>query len=353
MKESIFCGYTIGSDAYRNFSHICLPLGRNILIVGGKTALSVSIEKLRAALGDFNIIDTVIYGTECCEEAANELFDSYKECEIDFVVGVGGGKAIDTSKCLAHLMQKPVVTVPTIASTCAAASALSVVYTKNHVFSGFWHYEKPAYHCFIDTEIIAAAPTEFLRAGVGDTLAKYYEAEFSARGRKKTYSDEMALSISRMCNAPLMHDAAKALADAKNAVVSEELENIVRIIIISTGMVSMLIDEKFNGAAAHALFYGLTNLDGFEEKFLHGDVVGYTTAVQLMLDGQAAEAKKIKYFLDEIGIETTLAQRGITPDRQEFEHILSATLADPDMEVIPYEITKDMIFDAIIKIENL
>ncbi|MDD6736285.1 MAG: iron-containing alcohol dehydrogenase family protein [Clostridiales bacterium] len=354
MKENYFCGYTIGSDAFNKIAVICVPLGRRVLIIGGKTALSKSLDKLKTALdGQFDIADTVIYGNECYSERMRELYETYKGADIDFVIGVGGGKALDTAKGTAYLLGTPVVTVPTIASTCAASSALSVVYAKNHVFEGFWHYDKPAYHCFIDTQIIADAPVKYLRAGIGDTLAKYYEAEFSARNAHKSYADEMALCISGMCNKPLFADAAAALDDCKNRRISDSLENVILIILISTGMVSMLINEKFNGAAAHALFYGLTNLDGFEKKFLHGDVVGYASIVQLVLDGNIDEAVRLKNFLKSIGIETTLSERGIIPQRQAFDNVLQSAVSDPDMEVIPYEITADMLFDAIIRTENL
>lgn len=354
MKQNFFCGYTIGENAYSSIGECCALLGRRVLIIGGKTALAKASAKLNAALdGIFEIADTVVYGKECTEERMRELFGEYNEKQIDFVIGVGGGKAIDTAKGTAHLLNVPVITVPTIASTCAASSALSVVYSKEHVFKGFWHYEKPAYHCFIDTRIICEAPIGFLRAGIGDTLAKFYETEFSARDAKKTYSDEMALSISRMCNTPLFKDASEALADCRNGVITDALENVILIILISTGMVSMLINEKFNGAAAHALFYGLTNLEGFEEKFLHGDVVGYASIVQLIMDGNIEEAKRLKVFLLEIGIETTLAERGITPDRKAFEKVLSSAVTDPDMEVTPYAVTEDMLFDAIIAAEKL
>ena len=354
MKETIFCGYTIGEDAYSSISEICVSFGKRALIIGGETALSKAMDKLLPALdGKFEIVGKVIYGKECTQERMLELADEYKNTCPDFVIGVGGGKAIDTAKGTAYYLNIPIITLPTIASTCAPASALSVVYTKEHVFSKFMHYKTPPYHCFIDTEIISAAPTEFLRAGIGDTLAKYYETTFSARGANTTYSDEMALQISRMCSAPLMRDAAAALNSCRNNKSCPGLENVIRIIIISTGMVSMLINEKFNGAVAHALFYGLTNLNGFEEKFLHGDVVGYAVIVQLLIDNQPEEAVKIKSFLKEIGIETTLKERGIIPKREEFEKVLEGAVNDPDMEVLPYEISKDMIFDAILKAENL
>ena len=353
MKERFFCGYAVGKDALDGFERICAPLGKRILIIGGEKALAAADKKLKDALSAFEIADTVLYGGECSDKRARELYEAYKTAGIDFIVGVGGGKALDTAKCTADFLKKKVVTVPTIASTCAATSALAIVYTENHVFSEIRYFEKPPYHTFIDTEIIANAPLKYLRAGVGDTIAKFYETEFSARGREKGYSDQMALAIASVCGNPLMENAEAALAACRERRVNKELETVIRIITVSTGMVSMMINPKFNGAVAHALFYGLTEIDGFEEKFLHGDVVGYTTVVQLVLDGKTDEADRLRSFLESIGIETTLSERGIKVSRDSLTKAIDSALKDPDMEIIPYEITADMLFDAILRTESL
>ncbi len=353
MNQCYFPDYTIGTDAYENIYNVCSSLGKRALIVGGETALSVSVDKLKANMMDFDIVDVVVYGKECYKERITELYEAYKDSKIDFVVGVGGGKAIDTSKCLADLLGVKVVTVPTIASTCAASSALAVVYTKEHAFQGFWYFTSPAYHCFIDTEIISNAPLKYFRAGIGDTLAKYYEVEFSARGKKKTFNDEMALSISRMCNEPLLLRAYDAYLDCKSNKVTDKFEQVALIILVSTGMVSMLINPEFNGALAHALFYGLTEIPGFEEKFLHGDVVGFCTTVQLLLDGKEEEAKKISGIISKMGVETTLSARGVDVSYKSLEKVFESAINDPDMKVIPYEITKEMIYAAVEKSEEL
>lgn len=352
MEQKFFPAYTIGTDAFSKFGEICKPLGKRLLIVGGKKALKAALDKLDIP-NTFEIVDTVIYGTECCEERVVELYNQYKDLAIDFIVGVGGGKALDTAKFLAYYLKVEVVTVPTIASTCAAASALSVVYTKNHVFEKFAYYEKPAYHCFINTQIIADAPYKYLRAGVGDTLAKHYEVEFSARGKKLDYSSELGLTISSMCNNPLMRYACAAIDACKKNKVNDELTQTVLAIIISTGMVSMLINPDYNGAMAHALFYGLTVIEGFEEKFLHGDVVGYCTMVQLMVDNKEDEARKIKEFLISIDIETTLRERGIKCEREYLADVINSALNDPDMKVIAYDVSADMLFEGIKKVENM
>lgn len=354
MKQRFFPAYTIGKDAYEKFNEVCMPLGKRYLLIGGETALSVSRARLLKNISnDFSMVDEVIYGKECYEERVYELYNQYKNSRIDFVVGVGGGKAIDTAKYLSSLLEVEVVTVPTIASNCAPSSALSVIYTKDHVFSKFVYYKKPAYHCFIDTQIISEAPFEFIRAGVGDTLAKHYEVEFSARNRELDYSSQLGITISNMCNEPLFKYAYDAVEACKRNVVNDAVEQVVLDIVITTGMVSMLINPDFNGAMAHALFYGLTVIPGFEEKFLHGDVVGYATMVQLAVDNNIEEAKKIKKFLSEIGIETTLRERGIKCDKELLDKVLESALSDPDMKVIPYEVTKDMMFEGILVIENM
>ncbi len=354
MQERYFAAYTLGDDAFSKFNDVCKSLGKNYLLIGGKTALSVSRERLLSYISsDFNMVDEVIYGTECVEERVFELFDIYKDKNVDFVVGVGGGKALDTSKYLADMLGVNIVTVPTIASTCAASSALSVIYTKEHTFSKFIYYKKPAYHCFIDTKIIREAPYKFIRAGIGDTLAKHYEVEFSARGRELDYSSELAVTISRMCNEPLMRYARKALDAVLENRLSYELEQVILAIVITTGMVSMLVNPDYNGAMAHALFYGLTVIEGFEERFLHGDVVGYCTAVQLAVDNNIDEAKRIVEFLKSINVETSLKERNIPCDREFLDKALISALKDPDMKVIPYVVTADMLFEGIKIIEEL
>lgn len=353
MVQCFFPDYTIGVDAYNNIEPVCAKIGKNVLIIGGKTAISKSIDKLKNALQNFNIVDIVVYGKECYKTRIYEISSQYKDKNIDFVMGVGGGKAVDTSKCVADTLGVPVITVPTICSNCASSSALSVIYNENHTFEGFWHFKKPAYHCFIDTSIISRAPSRYFRAGIGDTIAKYYEVEFSMRGRKLTYNDEMGLSISRMCSEPLINNAKTAFLDCKRNKITQKFEDVAKIILISTGMVSMLIDSKYNGALAHALFYGLTAIDGFEKKFLHGDVIGYTTIVQLVMDGKIDEAIKIRKLIESMGVEVTLSQRRISTRREDLEKVIEGALKDPDMEVIPYKVTPYMIYDAIIEVEKM
>ena len=58
-------------------------------------------------------------------------------------------------------------------------------------------------------------------------------------------------------------------------------------------------------------------------------------------------------FLKSIDVETSLKERNIPCEREYLDGILKSALKDPDMKVIPYEVTEDMLFEGIKIIEEL
>ena len=94
-------------------------------------------------------------------------------------------------------------------------------------------------------------------------------------------------------------------------------------------------------------------IPGFEEKYLHGNVVAYGVLVQLAVDGDLEEAKKLKAFLTDLEIPTTLKEMGVPVDREYLQAVLKETVTGPDMEHIPYPIDEDMIFRGMEIVESL
>lgn len=252
------------------------------------------------------------------------------------IFGMGGGKALDTAKGAGYEAGLPVFTFPTIAATCAATTALSVVYKENGTFDSFYFYERPARHCFIDLEVIAKAPARYLQAGMGDTLGKYFECHFAARGDQLEHSSALGREISNMCYTPLMEYGVQAWKDCKEDKVSTALKQAVLANIVSTGLVSLVVLDEYNCAIAHSVCYGLDVLPGFEESYLHGNVVAYGVLVQLAVDGQLDEARKLKRFLQKLEIATTLCEMQVPLERLILAPVLKETVEGPDMEHIPY-----------------
>jgi len=355
LQTISFTGYTIGEDVYKAIPSICSIYGDKLQIIGGNKAIGEALSELKANLENSNIqiLEPLFYGGECTYENMMSLAKQSKENGATIIAGVGGGKAIDTAKGVASLLNLPIITIPTIAATCAATTKLSVVYDSNHKFTEFMFYDNPPLHTFINSKIISKAPTKYLRAGMGDTLAKHYECTFSARGDKLNYVSGLGRTISNMCAEPLFIYGKTALQDCESNLVTHSLEQVIQANIVNTGMVSLLVDEEYNGAVAHSLFYGLTLLPHIEKNYLHGDVVAYGILVQLMIDKQSEEAKKIHGYLSDWGCPVSLSHIGVTLDSEAITPVLKETIISPDMEHLPYKIDEAMVYEGILMVEDL
>ena len=287
MEEIILPRYRVDADAILQSAETFAQYGRHALVIGGHQAFQAALEKVRQACAQaqVEIAAEEWYGGECTYAHMDRLAALGRRCSADLVIGIGGGKALDTAKGCAARMGVPVVTVPTIAATCAAVTALSVVYDENSVFVESMFHAQPPACAVIDMEIIARAPVRYLRAGMGDAMAKHVETMLSSRGRTLSHTCTLAVTIGQTSFEPLLQYGAQAMRDAQNGIASEALKQVVLSNIVSTGLVSLLIEEHYNGAIAHALFYGLTRLKDFEHHCLHGDAVGYGVLVQQMMAG--------------------------------------------------------------------
>lgn len=347
--------YTIGSDAYQSIPTACQTLGTRIQPIGGKKALAAALPLLTKSLSNsaLSLCDALWYGGECSLENIDFLCLQCKKSMPEIILGIGGGKAIDAAKSVANRLHLPVLTLPTIASTCAGVTALSVVYHAEGNFSHFDYFDAPPLHCFINTMIIANAPVQYLRAGMGDAIAKHYESFLSSRNDQLLHHNALAKEISRTCVSHLFTYGKDALESAKHQIESEALQQSILAIIISTGFVSTLIDDDYNGALAHSIFYGLTLLPHIEENYLHGDVVSYGVLVQLMLDGQTQQCMEVYQILQQWGCPTCLSALNVSCTREALTTVLDETVAGPDMKHLPYPITQDMIFKAMQQVEAL
>lgn len=350
-----FCNYSIGTNVYGQVAETCRIYGKKALLIGGKLALEAGESRLRAALegSDLEITDVALFGHECTYARMDELAALAKKLDVDMIFGMGGGKALDTAKGTAQKAGLPVFTFPTIAATCAATTALSVVYREDGSFENFYFYPRPPYHAFIDLSIIAQAPDRYLQAGMGDTIGKYFECHFAARGDTLAHDSALGREISNMCYAPLLEHGVQALQDCRAGIASHALKQAVLANIVSTGLVSLMVLDEYNCAIAHSVYYALVLLPGFEQAQLHGNVVAYGVLVQLLIDGEIEEARRLKAFLQQLDIRTTLAEMDVRLDRDYLKAVLHEAVTGPDMEHIPYPVSEDMIWEAFCAVETL
>ena len=203
----------------------------------------------------------------------------------DLVIGVGGGKSLDAAKAAAWACNVPVVTVPTIAATCAAVSPLSINYTPDGVFERALYLPSPPNLVIADASVIARAPTFYLASGIFDALAKWYEGSAVYRGISNPHVfTTSALCLAETLNTEMERQAVAALEQARAGRAGEELRQIVDLNIYVTGIIQGLGFHTLRGGAAHAVHNGLTLLEE-SHHLLHGLKVGYGILVQQFLEG--------------------------------------------------------------------
>ena len=277
--ETVFLpSYCVDKNAIEQSAGRLAPYGQKAILIGGRHAFAEALEAVRQACAKagIQVAAEEWYGGECTYRHMERLAAVAREKGADLVIGIGGSKALDTAKGCASIMKAPVITVPTIAATCAAVTAISVVYDENGVFVESMFHDAPPAFAVIDLDVIARAPVQYLRAGMGDALAKHVETLLASRGRTLSHTCTLAVTIGQTSFGPLLQYGLQAMEDAKQGESTEALRQVVLSNIVSTGLVSLLIEEIYNGAVAHALFYGLTRLPDFEHHCLHGDAVGWT-----------------------------------------------------------------------------
>ena len=288
------------------------------------------------------------YGGEASVENMEMLRPQVAEA--DMLFAVGGGKAIDTCKVLAHSMGRPFFTFPTIASTCAACTSLGIVYHPDGSLREYSFSKIPPSHIFIDPQIIADAPVKYLWAGMGDTMAKHFECTTSSRGDVPSHSDAMGIALSSMCAEPILRWGQKAMADCQAHQVTYELTEIILSVIVSTGLVSNFVQVDYTTGLAHAIYNGFTILPSTEEHHhLHGEVVSYGILAMLTIDKKYQERDKVMAFNRSIGLPTRLSDIHAKPE--DLPAVAEKALQGIDVRKWPYEVTVEMIVKGIQELE--
>ena len=163
----------------------------------------------------------------------------------------------------------------------------------------------------------------------------------------------IGIALSSTCYDPILAYGRAALDEVERGEAGPAMELCARSVIVSAGLVSLLANDNYNCALAHAVCYGLQLFPHVEQRCLHGDLVAYGALVQLVLDGQEDRARSLRDFLVTLGTPVTLGQMGVPLDRAALEPTLAEATEGPDMAHIPYPVTREMVYEAMLRVEAL
>ncbi|MBZ4689169.1 MAG: gldA [Cereibacter sp.] len=294
-------------------------------------------------------VEILVHGGECSEAEIDRAVAAGEAAGVDLVIGIGGGKALDTAKAVAfRLGGLPTVIVPTIAASDAPCSALAVVYGEDHTVAYDYFLPRNPDLVLVDSQIVAEAPARFLAAGIGDALATWYEAESSrladAPNCWGTHGSPLAFEIARFCRDTIFEHGAAALAECDADTAGPAFERVVEANILLSGAGF----ESGGVAGAHAIHHGLCELPDVHHH-LHGEKVAIGVLATLLIHGQREEFDRVRAYCASVRLPVRLADIGIEEVTEEKLRRVAERACRPGeiMENEPIRITPDMVVAAL------
>lgn len=326
---------------------------KKVLVVRG-------VKSWEAAKAYWPVMDHVhyeeyVYSGECSLAEIEKVSTMVASQQYEAIIGVGGGKVLDLVKAAGNETHKPVILIPTLASNCAPWTPLSVLYDEFGAFIRYDIYPVSTSLLLIEPEILVKAPLDLFIAGIGDTLAKWYEADVQLRGiDDKTVPMMISYHSAAQCKDILVQCAQGAVQAVQEGKVNADFIKVVETIIVYGGMVGGYGDHFGRVTGAHAIHNGLTVLEETHHA-LHGSKVAYGILVQLVLENRWDEITSLIPFYRQLGLPLSLKELGIdvATDEMVSQVAEKAIIPEESIHLMPIgEITATRVKDAIQALEQ-
>ena len=258
-------------------------------------------------------------------KSINKIKKNVKQDNSDLIVGIGGGRSVDTAKLISYNLSIPFVSLPTAASHDGMASPfVSVKSDKPHSIVA-----SAPMGVFVDIDIIKKAPSKLLASGCGDLIANIIAVKDWQLGhkRKKEYYGRYAADLAMMSAKIVMENSSEfAKKGLDERVIVEGL--------ISAGVASCIAgSSRPCSGAEHLISHALDKIaPGIG---LHGEKCGIGSIMMAKLQGQ--DWKKIIKTLKDVGAPTTAKQIGL-----ESNMIIEALMIAQELRPERYTILKEI-----------
>lgn len=293
------------------------------------------------------------YGGQCTDSAAESFASLCKKEQFDGIVAVGGGKVADLGKFVAYKTQLPIIILPTLAATCAAYTPLSVIYDESGVMLRYDIFPKANDLVLIDPAVILHSPRELMIAGIGDTLAKWYESHvIISQLAVKPLEVQVAEFAAKKSHAILLSKSIDALNAMDKKEMNQAFIDVVEANILLAGMVGGFGDEYGRTAGAHSIHDALTVIPASHEQ-LHGNKVAYGILVQLMIENKQTEIEQLLPFYQQLNLPINLAAMNLNLTDSEFQAVAERACAPGEMiHLMKETITPELIIEKMKALEE-
>ncbi|NHB93047.1 glycerol dehydrogenase [Photorhabdus cinerea] len=350
--------YIQGPDALLSIGKYTKTIADHVFVIIGNSAMKLVGDTVHNSLEEYDITSHFeVFGGECSRNEIQRLSGILKENECQAVIAIGGGKVQDTAKVVAYESKLPILIAPTISSTNAPTSALSVIYTDDGEYEDYLFFPTNPDIVLVDTALIAKAPTRFLVAGIGDSLATYFEARSCNTTHKPRMTgggiSRTAMALAHLCYETLLEEGYKAKLAVDAGVSTPAVENVIEASIYLSG----LGFENTGIAAAHSVHNGFTVLEECHHMY-HGEKVAFGVIVQLVLENSPnEELDTVLDFCVQVGLPVTLDQLGVKDGEKLKEKVMAVAKAScaegETIHNMPFEVTPEKVYAAILAADRM
>ena len=296
-----------------------------VSLISGINVQKILKQKIEKSLKLKKIKFTWHTSTDNQVDSIKQIEKDVKQDHSNLVVGIGGGRSVDTAKMVSFNLDLPFVSVPTAASHDGMASPfVSVKTDKPHSIVA-----TAPLGVFVDIDVIKKAPSKLLASGCGDLIANIIAVKDWQLGHEKTgeYYGMYSADLATMSAKIVMENSSKYSKEGLDARVIVEA-------LISAGVASCIAGSSRPCSGAEHLFsHALDKIA--PGKGLHGEKCGIGSIMIGKLQRQ--DWKKIVKTLKEVGAPTTAKQIGLEKDE-----VINALMIAQELRPERYTILKEV-----------
>jgi glycerol-1-phosphate dehydrogenase [NAD(P)+] len=157
---------------------------KSVLVLTGASASAALADKVisrNSANFEFELRAQV----QADKKFADELRQAVEQGGHDLILGIGGGRVLDTAKYVASRAAVNYVAIPTVISSDALASPIAILFNEGASRS---YSATPPMGILIDRETIKLASPNFILSGIGDVISNrsaLYDWQLAIQRRKE------------------------------------------------------------------------------------------------------------------------------------------------------------------------
>jgi glycerol dehydrogenase len=300
--------------------------------------------------GDVEFTPFIFSGESTAADIDNGVA-AVQEAGADLVIGLGGGKVADTAKAVGHRAETAWIIAPTLASTDAPCSSLSVVYNEDGELLEYLFLEKSPDLVLVDSDVVVSASPRYLAAGMADAVSTRFESAAAASCGTLNCSggqpSAAALALGKLAWDIVRDHGRSALRAAAVHALTPAVELVIEVNTLHSG----LGFESGGFSGAHAIHNGLTMIPQTHEA-LHGEKVNFGVLSQMVLERRAD--RELDEFIEisrVLGLPVTLADVGVGSGgltEDELRKISERTCVPGEgIHQLPFPVTAGMVAGAI------